>query len=286
LVSIIICSRNTDALLAVRQNISATIGVPHEVIAIDNSQKKYGICEAYNIGAAQANYSFLCFMHEDIKFHALNWGNTLVDILSNAEIGVLGVAGGTYQPKAPSGWGAAGLGYLGINVIHHIDNGRTRHDYSNPKIDGDKLLKATTLDGLWLCCRKSVWQEFKFDAIEFPGFHFYDIDFCTRVATRYTNYITFDILIEHFSHGTFDNAWLENAIHYYKKRNKYLPFSPEKLTRTVQSSLDLIVWQSFTLRVIQNKLPKKDALFCLLECLKLNPLNRDNLYLLKRYLAM
>lgn len=282
MISIIICSRSLEALSLVSESIEKTISTQYQIISIDNSQKKYGICEAYNIGAAQADYDLLCFMHEDINFCDSGWGLKVSSILNNTEVGVLGVAGGNYQPKAPSGWFGAAL-RMGINVIH-TQNNKTQHDYFNPH--NEKMMKAVALDGLWLCCRKSVWKEFKFDSKNFPGFHFYDIDFCSRVASSYTNYITFEVLIEHFSHGTFDKVWMENAINFYKIRKNSLPITFAEMTRTEKHYLDLVAMQSFTFRIIQSNMPKKDILYCLIECLKIEPLNRDNLYLLKRYIRM
>jgi glycosyltransferase involved in cell wall biosynthesis len=282
MISLIICSRSKTMLASVSQNVQDTIGVPYDIIAIDNSQNKYGICEAYNVGAAQAKFDFLCFMHEDIKFHTSDWGKIILSTLQNPEVGVVGVAGGAYQPKAPAGWGGAGP-YVGINVMHTA-HGRTQHDYINPF--GKELAKIATLDGLWLCCRKHVWEDFKFDSKAFPGFHFYDVDFCTRVATKYTNYLTFAILIEHFSHGTFDKVWMQNALSYFKQRANYLPFGTQLLTRTEQHALNLVAVQKFTLNIIEAGLPKRDVRFCLSECLKLSPFNMDNFYLLKRYFSM
>ncbi|MFI2757155.1 glycosyltransferase family 2 protein, partial [Streptococcus suis] len=81
--SLIICTRDPTALKTVSQSAAATIGVPHEIVAVDNSEGQYGICEAYNIGAAQAQYDVLCFMHEDIRFHTSGWGRIVVDILQD-----------------------------------------------------------------------------------------------------------------------------------------------------------------------------------------------------------
>lgn len=280
MISIIICSRDKEVLAQVEKSVKSTIGLPFEIIAVDNSQNKYGICEAYNVGAAQAKYDYFCFMHEDLAFHTQDWGNIVVRILQQPETGVLGVAGGIHQVKAPAGWSGGGrIGFGGVNVIH-TKNGETQHDYANPR--GKVLLvHAATLDGLWLCCRKSVWEEFKFDSKTFPGFHFYDIDFCTRVSTKYQNYLTFEVLIEHFSHGTFDKVWMENALHYYKHRKDYLPISTLALTKTELHSLDLLAMQRFTLHSIEHHLPRKHVLYCLKECFKLSPLNRDNFYLAK-----
>jgi hypothetical protein len=280
MLSIIICSRYPHALASVRRNIAETIGIVYEVIAIDNSGGQYGICEAYNIGAHKSQYEFLCFMHEDIQFHTAGWGNTVIELLKNNKLGVLGVAGGTYQPRAPAGWGNAGH-CVGINVIHTTAT-ETQHNYINRS--GTRLLEVATMDGLWLCCRKEVWQEFRFDSATFPGFHFYDVDFCIRVSAKYKNYLSFDVLIEHFSHGTFDKVWLQNAVHFYKKRHSYLPINLAGLSSAEQRLMDLAVMQDFIGRSIRQGLSKKDVLFCIIEWLKLKPFNRDNLYRLRQNL--
>ncbi|RYE17333.1 MAG: hypothetical protein EOP45_15980, partial [Sphingobacteriaceae bacterium] len=155
MISLIICSRDKAALEAAIHSANTTIGVPYEVIAIDNSKGKFGICEVYNEAASQAKFDFLCFMHEDIKFHTADWGKKVIEQISQPATGVLGVAGSAFQPKAPGGWTAAGEPYLGINVIQTTD-GEKRPDYVNPA--AKTAMQAITLDGLWLCCRKSVWE--------------------------------------------------------------------------------------------------------------------------------
>ena len=107
MLSIIICSRDVDALKVVSQNVEITVGVPFEIIGIDNSNGQYSICQAYNTGAAQAKYELLCFMHEDIRFHTMEWGRKIADILQDTAIGVLGVSGGRYQVAAPAAWWGA-----------------------------------------------------------------------------------------------------------------------------------------------------------------------------------
>lgn len=73
MISIIICSKNKDLLKDVSANIELTIGVPYEIIAIENNKGEFGICKAYNDGASKAKYDIFCFMHEDISFETQNW---------------------------------------------------------------------------------------------------------------------------------------------------------------------------------------------------------------------
>lgn len=280
MISIIICTRNEGALSSVSLSISETIGVPHEIIGIDNSKGQYGICEAYNMGAAQAKYETLCFMHEDVRFHSVGWGDIVAITLQDASIGVLGLAGGSYQARAPTGWGGTNQ-LFGVNVMHTA-NGEMLHDYINPF--GKDYMQAATLDGVWLCCRKSVWHEFKFDQVAFPGFHFYDVDFCVRVAQKHKNFILFNISLEHFSRGNFDKIWMQNAMQFYKKRKHILPIVTVATTNTEKNYLNLIALHYFTIRGIDAGLSKKDILYCLLLCYKTSLINTDNLYLTKKFI--
>ena len=280
MISIIVCSRSKELLAQVASNVAATIGVPYELLGIDNRTAGLGICEVYNTGATQAKYKVLCFMHEDILFQTNNWGESVLAALQKPEIGVIGVAGGTYQARAPIGWGGANQ-LFGVNIIHTTE-GASQREHLNPF--GKQTMPAATLDGVWLCCRKAVWAEFKFDAAAFPGFHFYDVDFCVRVAQKYQNLVVFDVLIEHFSGGKFDKIWMQNALVFYKQRKQLLPVATLGNSQTEKHLLDLIAFQSFTVRAIDSGLPWADTLFCLLRCLKASPLNRDNFYLAKRFI--
>jgi hypothetical protein len=281
MISIIVCSRSKQLLAQVESDVAATIGVPYELIGIDNSVAGCGICEVYNRGAANAKYEILCFMHEDILFRTKKWGEIVLEILQNTEIGVIGVAGGSYQARAPIGWGGANQ-LFGVNIIH-TTGGNSQQEYLNPF--GKATMPAATLDGVWLCCRRPVWEEIKFDEIAFSGFHFYDVDFCARVAQKYQNLVLFNVLIEHFSGGKFDNVWMQNALMFYKKRKSILPIATLGNSYTEKHLLNLIAFQSFTVRAIESGLPKADMLFCLLHCLKASPFNRDNFYLVKRFIS-
>jgi hypothetical protein len=282
MLSIIICSRDAVALQRVSANVAATIGVVYELIGIDNSAGEYGICAAYNLGASQAQYGLLCFMHEDIRFHTQGWGQEVVRLLADPTIGVLGVAGSTYQPNAPAGWTAAGTERIAMNVLHSDAAGGTKLDYKNPA--QTQLVQVATLDGLWLCVSKHVWEEFRFDEQNFPGFHFYDIDFCTRVFTKYKNFVTFGILIEHFSRGSFDKRWLDCAVHYYKVRSQYLPFGINKIPSEEEKKLSLAAFQLAANQCIFGNMGDEQTSFLLKSALAKDLFNRDSWWLVKSYI--
>lgn len=281
MISLIICSRDAAALEEVSRSAAATIGVPYELIAIDNSLGRYGICEAYNTGAARARYDLLCFMHEDLRFHTADWGKLVADILADTSIGVVGVAGGTYEVDAPATWSSCYAEHIYMNVLHTA-NGKSSHDRRAPA--AGSLAPVAVVDGLWMCCRKQVWQEFKFDALAFPGFHFYDVDFCTRVFPTYQICVTVDVLIEHFSYGSYTKPWYDTAVEYYDKRRAYLPFSSVHISAAEARQLRLQAFQRFISGYVDNGLTVGQGLRLLTECLAIAPFNRDSLWLLKKFI--
>lgn len=55
MISIIICSRYSSLSQELQSNIHATIGAcEYELVHIDNSENKYNIFEAYNLGVRKA----------------------------------------------------------------------------------------------------------------------------------------------------------------------------------------------------------------------------------------
>lgn len=104
MLSIIICSISPERLQEISQNIHATIGVEHEIIAIDNREKCWSIARAYNEGARQARYPYLFFVHEDVKFHSQDWGTVVAEKLAEPSCGVIGFAGTKIMFDCYSGW--------------------------------------------------------------------------------------------------------------------------------------------------------------------------------------
>jgi glycosyltransferase involved in cell wall biosynthesis len=231
MLSVIICSVNPVALATVKKNIEETIGVPHEVIAIDNGKNQYGICKAYNEGARKATYPFLCFMHEDISFETANWGQMVCAHLADERTGLLGVAGGDAKSAVPSSWSIPVVSNE-INLVQHYKRNKAHTErilVTNPHTTGVKK-QVAALDGVWLCTRRSVFEQFAFDETTFTGFHGYDIDYSLQVGTRYNLYVVFDIVIHHFSEGNPDKRWIDSALLISKKWKNRLPVSIHPLT--------------------------------------------------------
>lgn len=222
MISIIVSSYRKDYLESLKTNIERTIGeIVYELIPINNPGA-YGICEAYNRGAAQAKYPILCFVHEDVLFRTLSWGAILVKHFDNPEVGVLGIAGSAYKSRVPSTWSVF-KPYVAYNLIQHLKNGEVEQQQHSP-ISKVNRYQVVSLDGVFMATKKHVWNQYPFDEDGFTGFHGYDMDFSMQVAQRFKNYVVFDILIEHFSSGNPDKGWLKSAMYFSRKWKQNLPF--------------------------------------------------------------
>ncbi len=122
MLSIIICSVDSDQRNQLMQNIQETVGIPYEILAIENKVNPRGISAVYNEGVRCARFEQICFVHEDVRFFTVNWGSILLDLFKDTELGLVGVAGAAHKPKLPSGWGAEGLAdrFVKINLIQHF----------------------------------------------------------------------------------------------------------------------------------------------------------------------
>lgn len=221
MLSIIISSYQPDYYLALEQNIAETIGIPYEMIKVDNPGKM-GICEAYNQGAQQAQYDYLLFLHEDVLFNTQNWGQELITVLEIENCGVVGIAGSNYYGYIPSSWWHKGFDKK--NIIQYDKKKKqtipiTRKNFNT----NNSLEKVKVLDGVFLACKSKIYRHFPFDE-RLRGYHGYDILFSLKISKLYQNYITDKILITHYSFGNLSKEWL-NAI--LKVRKIWSP-SPEQ----------------------------------------------------------
>jgi hypothetical protein len=105
MISIVVCSVNEELFKQFSHSVELIIGLPYEIIRIDNIKKTYSICGAYNNkGKAICKYDIIGFIHEDIIFKTNNWGRVLEGILKNKEIGLVGILGTCYLSLFPSGY--------------------------------------------------------------------------------------------------------------------------------------------------------------------------------------
>lgn len=231
MISIIICSINKILLEQLKLNIEHTIGVPFEIIAIDNKGTGNGICKVYNEGGKRATFSILCFLHEDTLFATNDWGRLVLEHFKDSSIGLLGIAGGDTKGIVPSSWSTS-FKSNEVNLIQHdtTGNSASRHILITEEKQLTVTKKVVALDGVFLCTRKQIFNRFTFDETNLTGFHGYDIDYSLQLFGRYGIIVAFDILIHHFSEGKPDKDWVNSAVIVSKKWNKKLPFSVHALS--------------------------------------------------------
>lgn len=228
MISIIISSANEQFYNDIAVNITNTIGVPFELLKFDNGDGKMGICEVYNLGAKKAKYEILCYMHEDLDIKTLEWGKEIIRLFDlNKKIGVIGVAGGSYKSYAPSGWANDSHipNTISCNYVQSFkrSNKPSVHFHSNP--GAAELAKVICVDGMWFCTLKSIALKYPFDETLLKGFHCYDIDYCLGISQEYDVMVTFNILMEHFSEGGYNQEWLKETFRIHAKWEHMLPMS-------------------------------------------------------------
>ncbi len=232
MLSIIIMSNRAGNFEKIKENISVTVGTPYEIIRIEHIDG--GISKGYNAGALLSNFSYLCFVHDDVLFHTNSWGKLIVNHLKNESVGVIGVMGGRYKSAFGLGWRDGRTDFYRFHSKSGLEGGKVL--YFNP---GDKIKsRVVCLDGVFLCCRKEIWQQYQFDEINFKGFHFYDIDYSFRVAQHFQNFMINDVLLEHFSQGNRDKQFIGDALIFEKIHKAHLPFTIEKLSKKEINQLE------------------------------------------------
>ncbi len=238
MISIVISTYRPDLLQSLKENIAATIGTDYEIIAIENHRPKKGLCEVYNLGTLQAKYPVVCYAHEDINIKTNDWGKLVLQLFdSNNKLGVVGTAGSTYKPCTPSGWSFPWASHhlsTYMNILQSDKQmGQANHVYNNPK--KELYSKVVCIDGVWFCAKKEIALEIPFDEKTFKGFHCYDVDFSLSVFQKYEVAVTFEVLIEHFSEGSFNKEWIAETLKLHLKWRGKLPIDLEGLTKEQQS---------------------------------------------------
>ncbi|MFC3160373.1 Glycosyltransferase like family protein [Chryseobacterium arachidis] len=213
MLSIIISSYQKHYFDQLTKNISETIGdgFQYEIIQIWNPNLM-SITKAYNSGAEQAKFENLLFLHEDLIFHTQNWGSLLIDHINQESTGIIGVAGSSYVPHAPSSWTVAEK----YNFVNILQGNKKNTDYTTITSANKLRTKVFAIDGVFLAVAKEHYKKILFDE-DVSGFHGYDLDFSLRASEKFDNYIINNILVQHFSSGNLDKTWLDANIRIKEK---------------------------------------------------------------------
>ena len=225
MISVIICSINPVLLSQLALNIEQTIGVPYEMLTFENRKAGKGLCSVYNQLGKQAKYDILCFIHEDVLFETKNWGKKVGHHLSSEKTGLIGVAGGDAKSSVPSTWSTV-FRSKEMNVMQYDKQSRTVKQLNlSAGNSTDNATDAVCLDGIFLCTKKEVFIEFKFDEERLSGFHGYDVDYSLQVFMKYKVKVVFDVLMTHYSAGNVNKSWMESTLIIAKKWRPHLPLS-------------------------------------------------------------
>lgn len=266
MLSIIICSRTQTISCNLSENIKNTVGCEYELIVIDNSENKYSIFEAYNLGIVKSNGAFLCFIHDDVLIETRNWGNVIEEIfLENPLAGLMGIAGGNIKTKMPSAWWDGGKNAL--RLVQHFKNKPKEIWYQG--FDNLDTVEVAAIDGVFMVMRRD--DRINFDQ-RLTGFHNYDIYLSLKHHMLNKKVlVTSKILLEHFSEGSLNKAWYESASLFHKLYKNYLPIALNAEYKNDQlKKTEFKFGQIFIAKLIEHKL-HWEAIYWWFEMFKLKP---------------
>jgi|WetSurMetagenome_2_1015567.scaffolds.fasta_scaffold27774_3 hypothetical protein len=233
MISIIICSVNPSFFKEIELNIKETIGIEYEIIGFDNREKKLSLCKVYNLCAQKAKYQYLCFIHEDMFFYTKNWGDIILDFYkSKTNVGIVGFSGSDIVPADFVEWN--------INKYHsktHIVFAKNKSlpmssfkCFFNYSKDYERVI---ILDGMFLFVSKIIWNENKFDEINYINFHLYDTDFSFSISRHYQNYVCTKILAVHRCHSKLNAVYISELLNFRNKWHQKLPVSINRHSKII-----------------------------------------------------
>lgn len=262
--SIVICSRNSDISVELKQNIADTIGCDYELVVIDNSRNQYNIFHAYNEGMQSAKGDILCFVHDDVRFRTNGWASKVErHFEEDEELGLIGFAGAHFLPDAPMYWDESPF------VSEHnltTRKGQTEQCFSLEHFGGKTLAEVAVADGMCLFVRKSLFDRIAFDEATYQGFHLYDMDISMQVREAgYKVCVCNDILVEHFYEFSPNKSGYalfgENLKKFHHKWASHFPLSVglEGMTEGMTAQLNTFVKQKIQLEDSLRKVRESKA---------------------------
>ncbi len=286
MISVIICSVDSERFSKVSENISQTIGVEHEILFKDNKGSSEGICKVYNSIAKKAQYPVLCFVHEDVRFDSQGWGRDLGAKALEKGSGVIGFAGSAAKSRTASTFVHKNHLCMNFSSLNKDLKGETKHSLRCTK---GEFCSVITIDGMFLMVSREAYDAVGgFDEHTFRGFHLYDLDLCTAVHhAGYTNYVSGIHEFVHFSHGGWSKTWWSETQKYQQKWQANLPLYIESQSEQQISKDETYIHFAITYHLMKhqaaNKAQIKDRVMWQL---KKHPFKFKSFYHLYRYLRM
>lgn len=223
MISIIICSVKPLLAKDIKENIAATIGVPYELILIDNRNTDNGIASVYNDAALTAKFEILCFLHEDVILFTESWGVELHSILTDEKIGLVGGFGSVYKSKFAGSWAACHPSLYRINSYNNQEKKITNNKQEGYATCTAKYDEVVVIDGAFMATTRKVFKLFQFDDKLLRGFHGYDVDYSIQVAQKFKIIVSNNIRMKHISNGTLNISWLKDNQLVHEKWKRKLP---------------------------------------------------------------
>lgn len=218
MISVIVCSADDAKMKAVEaMYVRALAGTNMEFVGIRSPKSITG---GYNHGAAASTGDILIFSHDDVEIFSENTVGIIQQTLK--EYDLLGVAGTTrlVYPK----WLTAGPPYIHGQILHP---GKVKGAFALNIFNAPRRLisNVQALDGVFMACRRELWQSNPFDETTFDGFHLYDLDFSYGAYQAGRKLcVRNDIFIYHASAGDYtDPNWKVYADRFTKKHGSKFP---------------------------------------------------------------
>lgn len=203
-ISVIVCSNRPQRFADCAQLYALALApaVP-QIVGIHDARS---LCEGYERGIRASRGDVLILSHDDVDILAPDFLARLLRALQHFDL--CGVAGAT-RLTGPA-WGWAGHPHVHGWIAHRPGgHGAWRPAFWSP---APMTSGAVALDGVFLAGRRHVFEQVRFDAQTFDGFHGYDIDFTLRAAQAgYRVGVCGDLGLVHESLGVFDADWQRYA---------------------------------------------------------------------------
>ena len=138
------------------------------------------------------------------------------------------------------------------------------------------------LDGLFIASTKAAWKETMFSEDYLTDFHGYDIDFSLKNFSLGKVMVVYDILLEHFSFGSFSKNWVETQMALTNKWYNQLPVAanmPRSKDKRIAEQKNL---QEFLKILIRLDFDKKVTIKYLIQYMRLAPFNSLNLFFFRQ----
>ena len=203
-VSLIICSVTPAKLQRTVARYRTLLGSAlAEVIHIADATS---LCEGYNRAGSRAVGDIMLFSHDDIVVVSPDFSAKLFATLDAHDF--FGVAGST-RLSGPS-WNDSGWAYNRGQIAYPHGDGSMTVSVYGP--GGRVTENMQVADGLFLACRREVFDRVHFDEENFDGWNLYDLDFSYSVwKAGFRTCVRSDLLVAHESSGNYGPQWRRYA---------------------------------------------------------------------------